>query len=160
MLDGPALAPGVDLGAQADRLKANEVGAVRVSFYWSDIQSDAPTFTDLSAYDAVVLAHARDGIPVLPVVLRTPAWARSAPGDASSPPADPATLGRLMTALVASIGFIPVALSHGTGAEVQRPLATVVIGGLITSTLLTLLVLPTLYRWISDRGAGRREVEP
>ncbi|MCL4214082.1 MAG: CusA/CzcA family heavy metal efflux RND transporter [Gemmatimonadales bacterium] len=66
----------------------------------------------------------------------------------------------LMTALVASIGFIPVALSHGTGAEVQRPLATVVIGGLITSTLLTLLVLPTLYRWISDRGAGRREVSP
>ncbi|HEU0078901.1 MAG TPA: efflux RND transporter permease subunit, partial [Longimicrobiaceae bacterium] len=51
----------------------------------------------------------------------------------------------LMTALVASIGFIPVALSHGTGAEVQRPLATVVIGGLVTSTLLTLLVLPTLY---------------
>lgn len=54
----------------------------------------------------------------------------------------------LMTATVASIGFLPVALSHGTGAEVQRPLATVVIGGLITSTLLTLLVLPTLYAWI------------
>jgi cobalt-zinc-cadmium resistance protein CzcA len=53
----------------------------------------------------------------------------------------------LMTALVASLGFIPMALSHGTGAEVQRPLATVVIGGLITSTLLTLVVLPTLYRW-------------
>jgi len=51
----------------------------------------------------------------------------------------------LMTALVASIGFIPVALSTGTGAEVQRPLATVVIGGLITSTLLTLLVLPAWY---------------
>jgi len=51
----------------------------------------------------------------------------------------------LMTALVASIGFIPVAISHGTGAEVQRPLATVVIGGLVTATLLTLLVLPTLY---------------
>jgi cobalt-zinc-cadmium resistance protein CzcA len=54
----------------------------------------------------------------------------------------------LMTALVASLGFVPVALSHGTGAEVQRPLATVVIGGLLTSTLLTLLVLPTLYTWI------------
>jgi cobalt-zinc-cadmium resistance protein CzcA len=53
----------------------------------------------------------------------------------------------LMTALVASLGFIPMALSQGTGAEVQRPLATVVIGGLITSTLLTLVVLPTLYRW-------------
>lgn len=57
----------------------------------------------------------------------------------------------LMTALVASIGFIPVALSHGRGAEVQRPLATVVIGGLLTSTLLTLLVLPTLYAWVEGR---------
>ncbi|RIK63148.1 MAG: CusA/CzcA family heavy metal efflux RND transporter [Planctomycetota bacterium] len=52
----------------------------------------------------------------------------------------------LMTALVASLGFVPMALATGTGAEVQRPLATVVIGGLITSTLLTLLVLPALYR--------------
>jgi len=60
----------------------------------------------------------------------------------------------LMTALVASIGFIPVAISHGLGAEAQRPLATVVIGGLITSTLLTLLVLPSLYRWI-DRDFRR-----
>ncbi len=61
----------------------------------------------------------------------------------------------LMTALVASIGFMPVAVSTGTGAEVQRPLATVVIGGLITSTLLTLLVLPTLYAWM-ERGRERR----
>jgi cobalt-zinc-cadmium resistance protein CzcA len=53
----------------------------------------------------------------------------------------------LMTALVASLGFIPMALSSGAGAEVQRPLATVVIGGLITSTLLTLLVLPAIYGW-------------
>ncbi len=52
----------------------------------------------------------------------------------------------LMTALVASLGFLPMALATGTGAEVQRPLATVVIGGLITSTLLTLIVLPALYR--------------
>ena len=54
----------------------------------------------------------------------------------------------LMTAMVASIGFLPMAISHGAGAEVQRPLATVVIGGLITSTLLTLFVLPTLYNWL------------
>ena len=53
----------------------------------------------------------------------------------------------LMTALVASLGFIPMALATSAGAEVQRPLATVVIGGLITSTLLTLLILPTLYAW-------------
>jgi len=51
----------------------------------------------------------------------------------------------LMTALVAALGFVPMALASGTGAEVQRPLATVVIGGIISSTLLTLLVLPTLY---------------
>ena len=53
----------------------------------------------------------------------------------------------LMTAAVASLGFIPMAISTGTGAEVQRPLATVVIGGLITSTMLTLFVLPTLFAW-------------
>ncbi|TAK85298.1 MAG: CusA/CzcA family heavy metal efflux RND transporter, partial [Aquabacterium sp.] len=52
----------------------------------------------------------------------------------------------LMTALVASLGFIPMALATGTGAEVQRPLATVVIGGILSSTALTLLVLPVLYR--------------
>lgn len=53
----------------------------------------------------------------------------------------------LMTALVASLGFVPMAFALGTGAEVQKPLATVVIGGLISSTLLTLFVLPTLYQW-------------
>jgi cobalt-zinc-cadmium resistance protein CzcA len=53
----------------------------------------------------------------------------------------------LMTALVASLGFVPMALATSAGAEVQRPLATVVIGGLVTSTLLTLLLLPTLYGW-------------
>lgn len=55
----------------------------------------------------------------------------------------------LMTALVASLGFLPMALATSAGAEVQRPLATVVIGGLITSTLLTLLVVPAIYRWFS-----------
>jgi heavy metal efflux system protein len=52
----------------------------------------------------------------------------------------------LMTALVASLGFVPMALNVGTGSEVQRPLATVVIGGIVSSTLLTLFVLPVLYR--------------
>ncbi|MCC6264060.1 MAG: efflux RND transporter permease subunit [Bryobacterales bacterium] len=60
----------------------------------------------------------------------------------------------LMTAMVASFGFLPMALSTGAGAEVQKPLATVVIGGLVTSTLLTLLVLPAIYRWF-DRGEER-----
>jgi cobalt-zinc-cadmium resistance protein CzcA len=62
----------------------------------------------------------------------------------------------LMTALVASLGFVPMALATSAGAEVQRPLATVVIGGLVTSTALTLLVLPTLYRWFEGE---QREVE-
>ncbi|MCG8314178.1 MAG: CusA/CzcA family heavy metal efflux RND transporter [Pseudomonadales bacterium] len=57
----------------------------------------------------------------------------------------------LMTALVASLGFIPMAFNTGTGAEVQRPLATVVIGGIISSTLLTLVVLPVLYHWVHQK---------
>jgi cobalt-zinc-cadmium resistance protein CzcA len=61
----------------------------------------------------------------------------------------------MMTALVAALGFVPMALSHGAGAEVQRPLASVVIGGITTSTLLTLIVLPTLYElleaWVLKR---------
>jgi heavy metal efflux system protein len=57
----------------------------------------------------------------------------------------------LMTALVASLGFVPMALSVGAGAEVQRPLATVVIGGVLSSTLLTLLVLPALYRLVARK---------
>ena len=60
----------------------------------------------------------------------------------------------LMTALVAMLGFIPMAFSTGSGAEVQRPLATVVIGGLVSSTLLTLFVLPTLYRWFDAETDG------
>lgn len=57
----------------------------------------------------------------------------------------------LMTALVASLGFLPMALSHSDGAEIQRPLATVVIGGLITSTLLTCLVIPAVYPWFAPK---------
>ncbi len=60
----------------------------------------------------------------------------------------------LMTAMVASLGFVPMAMAHGTGAEVQKPLATVVIGGLVSSTLLTLIVLPALYRIFASRDAA------
>ena len=66
----------------------------------------------------------------------------------------------LMTALVAAVGFAPMAMSHGAGAEIQRPLATVVIGGIITSTLLTLIVLPTLYEMIERRAHRVRAVHP
>ena len=62
----------------------------------------------------------------------------------------------LMTALVASLGFVPMAFNVGAGSEVQRPLATVVIGGIISSTILTLLVLPALYKWFPSRFSLRR----
>ena len=68
----------------------------------------------------------------------------------------------LMTALVASLGFVPMALSTSPGSEVQRPLASVVIGGLITSTVLTLFVLPVLYRALArwqERHVDEEEVE-
>jgi cobalt-zinc-cadmium resistance protein CzcA len=69
----------------------------------------------------------------------------------------------LMTALVASLGFVPMALSTSAGSEVQRPLASVVIGGLITSTILTLFVLPLLYRaltrWEARRDASEAAAE-
>ncbi len=63
-----------------------------------------------------------------------------------------------MTALVASLGFVPMALATGTGAEVQRPIATVVIGGLISATLLTLFILPALYAWFG-RAPAIEDVE-
>ncbi len=64
----------------------------------------------------------------------------------------------LMTALVASLGFIPMAFNTGPGSEVQRPLATVVIGGLVTSTLLTLLVLPTIYNWVERKREVKNSI--
>jgi len=63
----------------------------------------------------------------------------------------------LMTALVASLGFLPMAISHTAGAEIQRPLATVVIGGLITSTLLTALVVPAIYPWFAGKDDEAHE---
>ncbi|HEL3634630.1 TPA: CusA/CzcA family heavy metal efflux RND transporter [Stenotrophomonas maltophilia] len=79
-------------------------------------------------------------------------------GDALEDAVRDGALGRLrpvlMTALVASLGFLPMALNVGAGSEVQRPLATVVIGGIVSSTARTLLVLPVLYRWLHrDRGS-------
>ena len=62
----------------------------------------------------------------------------------------------LSTALVAAIGFLPMAIATGAGAEVQRPLATVVIGGIVTSTILTLLLLPSLYLWVESFGSARQ----
>ncbi|MDX1951037.1 MAG: CusA/CzcA family heavy metal efflux RND transporter [Verrucomicrobiota bacterium] len=67
---------------------------------------------------------------------------------------------KLMTALVASLGFVPMAIATGAGAEVQRPLATVVIGGIITSTFLTLVLLPVLYDWLEQKGTSGDEGKP
>ena len=64
---------------------------------------------------------------------------------------------KLMTALVASLGFLPMALATGAGAEVQRPIATVVIGGIVTSTFLTLLVVPLLYEWLERKTKPRNQ---
>jgi heavy metal efflux system protein len=64
---------------------------------------------------------------------------------------------KLMTALVASLGFLPMAIATGAGAEVQRPIATVVIGGIVTSTFLTLLVVPLLYEWLERKTKARNQ---
>jgi cobalt-zinc-cadmium resistance protein CzcA len=64
----------------------------------------------------------------------------------------------IVTAVVASLGFVPMALATGTGAEVQRPLATVVIGGVLSSTFLTLVLLPVLYAW-AERSPRPTSVE-
>ena len=64
----------------------------------------------------------------------------------------------LMTALVASLGFLPMALSNGSGAEVQRPLATVVIGGLLIATFLTLFILPILYILFEQKNSLQNEL--
>jgi cobalt-zinc-cadmium resistance protein CzcA len=62
----------------------------------------------------------------------------------------------LMTALVASFGFVPMAISTTAGAEVQRPLATVVIGGILSSTFLTLVLLPVLYEWVEKKKKAKQ----
>jgi cobalt-zinc-cadmium resistance protein CzcA len=103
---------------------------------------------------------ALSGIAVLNgVVLVTRITALEAEGKA---PADAARLAAesrlrpvLMTALVAALGFVPMMLATGAGAEVQRPLATVVVGGLVTSTILTLVILPSIYPWIERLGRWR-----
>jgi cobalt-zinc-cadmium resistance protein CzcA len=66
-----------------------------------------------------------------------------------------------MTASVAVLGLVPMLLSSGVGAETQRPLATVVVGGLISSTLLTLILLPVLYEWMETRAENKaKEIAP
>jgi cobalt-zinc-cadmium resistance protein CzcA len=96
-----------------------------------------------------------NGVVLVSVVRRLRAEGRP-PLEAAVRAAEARLRPILMTALVASLGFVPMALATGPGAEVQRPLATVVIGGLVTSTLLTLVVLPAAYRWLA-RGEAVHE---
>ncbi|KIG19313.1 Cobalt-zinc-cadmium resistance protein CzcA [Enhygromyxa salina] len=103
---------------------------------------------------------ALSGIAVLNgVVLMSSVVAREAAGDSSRVAARESARERmrpvLMTALVAALGFVPMALATGVGAEVQRPLATVVVGGLVTSTFLTLVLLPALYPWLARPRLAR-----
>jgi hypothetical protein len=104
MLDGPGLAAGVDLDKETMVMRTHRVGAMRVTFYWSDLQPQDASTIDFTAYDPIVLAAALHGIRVMPVVLRTPAWAAADPSKAASPPADPRTYGRLLIALVRRYG--------------------------------------------------------
>jgi cobalt-zinc-cadmium resistance protein CzcA len=102
---------------------------------------------------------ALSGIAVLNgVVLMTRLLSNEHAGESPLDAARHAALARarpvLMTALVAALGFVPMMLATGIGSEVQRPLATVVVGGLVTSTLLTLVILPTLYPWLAGRKPG------
>lgn len=101
---------------------------------------------------------ALSGIAVLNgVVLMSTLMRREADGEDPAQAARAAASERMrpvmMTALVAALGFVPMALATGVGAEVQRPLATVVVGGLVTSTFLTLVILPALYRWFAGPAA-------
>ena len=98
---------------------------------------------------------------MLSVIGASSGWAQASLANAVREGASTRLRPVLMTALVASVGFIPMALSTSPGSEVQRPLATVVIGGLLTSTVLTLIVLPVLYasleeRWPAWKAAFRR----
>jgi cobalt-zinc-cadmium resistance protein CzcA len=106
---------------------------------------------------------ALSGIAVLNgVILMSSVRVREQAGESPSEAAAAAARDRmrpvLMTALVAALGFLPMAVATGVGAEVQRPLATVVVGGLLTSTFLTLVLLPALYPWLS--GRRRTPAEP
>ena len=102
-------------------------------------------FTALYLQDQLDLAPLQAGLVMIAFIRNLREEGRSL-GDAITEGALTRLRPVLMTALVASLGFIPMALATGTGAEVQRPLATVVIGGILSSTILTLLILPALYQ--------------
>ncbi|MFO0587642.1 MAG: CusA/CzcA family heavy metal efflux RND transporter [Polyangiaceae bacterium] len=97
-----------------------------------------------------------NGVVLLSRVLMNEAMGQS-PADAAVNAAKSRARPVLMTAMVAALGFVPMMLATGVGSEVQRPLATVVVGGLVTSTMLTLVILPALYPWFSFGRRRRRK---
>jgi hypothetical protein len=102
--DGPLTAPGFAADGEWDRLAGSGAESVRTAFYWREIQPAGPGDADFSRTDPVVLAAARRGLGVLPILQGTPAWAAVNPGDSASPPRDPADFARVLTTLVTRYG--------------------------------------------------------
>jgi polysaccharide biosynthesis protein PslG len=102
--DGPLIGAPFGTGAEWDRLAGSGAESVRTAFWWRDMQPGGPGGLVTAAGDAVVLAAARRGLEVLPVVQGTPGWAAITPGDLASPPRDPADFARYLRALVARYG--------------------------------------------------------
>ena len=103
MSDGAVFAPTVDLGSELALMRNSGVGSTRVAVQWRALQPQ-PGVLDFAAFDAFVLATARAGVRILPVVLGTPAWAARDPSNAASPPKDPRQYGDVLTALVQRYG--------------------------------------------------------
>jgi hypothetical protein len=104
MVDGPVIDAGDEYAGEWPMMARNGVAGARIGFAWAHGQQLGPGAVDFAVYDAPVLAAAREGITVLPVVYSTPAWARAVPDDAASPPRDPDDYARFLTALVARYG--------------------------------------------------------
>jgi hypothetical protein len=102
--DGPLLDAAGTHAAEWPRIARSGAAGVRVAFVWTHGQPGGPGAVDFAAYDAPVLAAAREGLGVLPVVYATPEWARLVPGNVASPPRDPEDYARFLTALVARYG--------------------------------------------------------
>jgi hypothetical protein len=117
MADGALFAPTVDLGSELALMRGAGVGSTRVAVQWRALQPQ-PGVVDFAAFDAYVLATARAGIRVLPVVLGTPPWAARNPSDPASPPKDPRQYGAFLSALVQRYG--PAGALWAAHPEVQR----------------------------------------